>query len=183
MHSNVWGPCGIPYIDDYRWFVSYMVYLMHNNNEVFSCFRSFYKMLENQFNVKIKILRSDNGMEYSKHLFQNYLDDHGIYMWIFRHKIVPERKNQDPRQVAKFLLFATNVHTNYPNIVLSGTYERLCKQLSTWLEKLISSYDNTMFPKLFGCTRLVHDHKRTNDKLHTYAINSMFIGYSFSKRT
>ena len=40
------------------------VYLMREKSEVERIFKEFYRMIENQFQTKISILRSDNGTEY-----------------------------------------------------------------------------------------------------------------------
>lgn len=72
-HSNVWGLAPIASLFSYNYIVTFMddfscytwVYLLKPKGDVFSNFTSFHKMVETQFDTKIKILHSDNGGEYS----------------------------------------------------------------------------------------------------------------------
>ncbi|CAK9151194.1 unnamed protein product [Ilex paraguariensis] len=72
FHSDVWGPSKVTTMSGKRWFVIfiddhthlYWIYLMREKSEVKKLFKDFYNMIENQFQTKISILRSDNGMEY-----------------------------------------------------------------------------------------------------------------------
>lgn len=69
FHSDVWRPSKITTISQKRWFVTFIddhtclcwIFLMKEKSEVESVFKNFYKMIENQFQTKISILRSDNG--------------------------------------------------------------------------------------------------------------------------
>ena len=72
FHSDVWGPSRVTTVSGKRWFVTFIddhtrlcwVYLMHKKSEVATIFQNFYNMIENQFQTKASILRSDNGTEY-----------------------------------------------------------------------------------------------------------------------
>lgn len=46
------------------------VYLMTTKSEVEMCFQVFHKMISNQFEAKIKVLRSNKGSEYKEKNFQ-----------------------------------------------------------------------------------------------------------------
>lgn len=86
VHSNVWGPAPITYLFGFCYFVTFVddfckttwVYLLKSNSEVFSIFPVFHKMVETQFDTKVKILHSDNGGEYMSGAFSSYLTIHGI---------------------------------------------------------------------------------------------------------
>jgi hypothetical protein len=51
---------------------------MKHKGEVLSKFQQFKSLAENQSNMKIKALRSDNGGEYTGREFQKFCGDHGI---------------------------------------------------------------------------------------------------------
>jgi len=51
---------------------------MKNRYELFSIFQMFYNEIKNQFQISIRILRSDNGHEYLSHSFKNVMASHGI---------------------------------------------------------------------------------------------------------
>nr|CAN71679.1 hypothetical protein VITISV_015841 [Vitis vinifera] len=47
-------------------------------DEVNLLFKKFHKMIETQYNAKVRVLRSDNGGEYQSSDLQKYLEGHGI---------------------------------------------------------------------------------------------------------
>ena len=38
--------------------------MIKGKNEVLQCFQDFHKLVKNQFNEKVRIIRTDNGKEY-----------------------------------------------------------------------------------------------------------------------
>lgn len=72
VHSYVWGPNHTISQFGHHWFVTFIdcysrvtwVYLMHTKSQVFSCFKNFHKIVATQFDAKIRVLRSDNDIEY-----------------------------------------------------------------------------------------------------------------------
>ena len=64
------------FIDDatkYTW-----VYFLKTKDEVFAKFVEWKTLVEKQFNKCVKIIRSDNGGEYTSTNFANYLRKEGI---------------------------------------------------------------------------------------------------------
>ena len=51
---------------------------MHEKSEVEKIFQQFYSMIENQFQTKIKILRTDNGTEYFNQYLEKILNEKGV---------------------------------------------------------------------------------------------------------
>ncbi|KAJ9697399.1 hypothetical protein PVL29_009289 [Vitis rotundifolia] len=86
MHSDVWGPSKVPTLSGSRWFVTFIddctrmtwLCLMKTKDEVNLLFKKFHKMIETQYNAKVRVLRSDNGGEYQSSDLQKYLEEHGI---------------------------------------------------------------------------------------------------------
>ncbi|XP_043717647.1 uncharacterized protein LOC122665558 [Telopea speciosissima] len=90
------------------------VYLMHSKSDVFTRFRLFHKMVQTQFDAKVKILRSDNGKEYMDGAFRTYLDTYGIIHQTScvdtpAQNGVAERKNIHLLEVVRSLMFAMHV--------------------------------------------------------------------------
>ena len=52
--------------------------LMKTKDEVNLLFQNFHKMIETQYNAKVRVLRSDNGGEYQSFDLEKYLEGHGI---------------------------------------------------------------------------------------------------------
>ena len=72
IHYDVWGPSKVPTLSGSRWFVTFIddytkmtwLCLMKTKNEVNLLFQNFHKMIETQYNAKVRVIRSDNGGEY-----------------------------------------------------------------------------------------------------------------------
>ena len=72
IHSDVWGPSKVLTLSGSRWFVTFIddytrmtwLCLMKNKDEVNLLFQNFHRMIETQYNAKVRVLRSDNGGEY-----------------------------------------------------------------------------------------------------------------------
>ena len=79
-------------------------------SEVFSVFKQFKAFVENQSNLSIKILRFDNGMEYTSSQFVEFCSTAGIKCQLTspytpQQNGVSERKNQTIMEMAMCLLF------------------------------------------------------------------------------
>ena len=82
VHTHVWGPSQVASIGGSRYFVAFIddysrmvwIYYVKNKTDVFTKFVEFKKMVENQCNRKIKMLRSDGGTEYMSNEFDNFLN-------------------------------------------------------------------------------------------------------------
>jgi hypothetical protein len=69
VHCDLWVPCFIPYYDGFKYFLTLVdcftrstwLYLLPTEADTKRNIESFANLVENQFNRKIKILRSDNG--------------------------------------------------------------------------------------------------------------------------
>ncbi|KAA0050638.1 Beta-galactosidase [Cucumis melo var. makuwa] len=86
LTGDVWGPSKITTSSGKRWFVTFIddhtrliwVFLVSDKSEVTSVFQDFYNIVETQFNIKIAILRSDNGREFPNHTPNEFLSSKGI---------------------------------------------------------------------------------------------------------
>ncbi|PKU59087.1 Retrovirus-related Pol polyprotein from transposon TNT 1-94 [Dendrobium catenatum] len=86
IHTDVWGPTAFPSTDGYRYYIIFIddhtrftwIYFLHAKHQVLATFRHFCKMVHTQFHTTPKILRSDDGGEYTSHAFKTFLQDHGI---------------------------------------------------------------------------------------------------------
>lgn len=75
-----WGPGLVISLFGYRYFVIFVTdysraiwnYLLKSKNEVLLIFQ-FYKLVETQFDTKLKVFYTDNGGEYMSHAFSSYL--------------------------------------------------------------------------------------------------------------
>ena len=83
---DVWGSSKVPTLSGSRWFVTFIddctrmtrLCLMNTKDEVNLLFQKFHKMIETQYNAKVRVLCSDNGGEYKSSNLQKYLERHDI---------------------------------------------------------------------------------------------------------
>ncbi|GJU01054.1 ribonuclease H-like domain-containing protein [Tanacetum coccineum] len=69
VHLDLWGPYRVHSREGYRYFLTIVddysravwVYIVKTKDEVFDVFVSYINLIHNQFNIKIKTVRSDNG--------------------------------------------------------------------------------------------------------------------------
>ena len=59
------------------------MFLLKKKFETFNCFQIFKEFTENEIDMKIKCLRSDNGGEFVSKEFNKYCDDNGIKRHFF----------------------------------------------------------------------------------------------------
>ena len=86
VHIDVCGPMPVPSFGGSRYFVTFIddysrhtfVYFMKNKSEVLEKFKEFNSCAVNGTGKPIKILRSDNGGEYSSKEFESFLKKNGI---------------------------------------------------------------------------------------------------------
>ncbi|RVW41005.1 Retrovirus-related Pol polyprotein from transposon TNT 1-94 [Vitis vinifera] len=198
VHSDVWGPCPVTSQTGFRYFVTFVddfsrmtwIYFMKNRSEVFSHFCAFSAEIKTQYDVSVKILRSDNGKEYVSNSFQNYMSHNGILHQTScvdtpSQNGVAERKNRHLLETARALMFQMKVPKQFwadavstacflinrmPTVVLKGDipYKAIHPQKSLF----------PLAPRIFGCTCYVRDTRPFVTKLDPKALQCVFLGYS-----
>jgi transposase InsO family protein len=63
-------------VDDYSRYT--WTFFLYDKSEVANCFKNFKKRAQNEFEVKIKKIRSDNGKEFDNTNIEAYCDEIGI---------------------------------------------------------------------------------------------------------
>jgi transposase InsO family protein len=117
IHSYVCGPMPSSSISGYVYYVSFIddyscktwIYFLKSKDEVFSKFKEFKALIENLFERNIKILKSDNGGEYTSKDFVNFCKDVGIKRELTtpynpQKNSVVEQKNKTIMEVVKTMI-------------------------------------------------------------------------------
>jgi transposase InsO family protein len=86
LHMNLFGPItyrsiggnsyALVVVDDYSGYT--WVFFLGDKSNVFSIFKRFAKRAENEFDFKIKKIRSDNGSEFKNSRIEDYCDEKGV---------------------------------------------------------------------------------------------------------
>ena len=152
-------------------------------------------MVQNQFNSKIQVLKSDNAKEYFTSSLSTYVQNHGIIhisscVDTPQQNGVAERKNRHLLEVARCLMFSSNV-LNYfwGEAILTATYliNRMPSRVLTFQsprQLFLKQFPHTRVAssdlplKVFGCTTFVHVYPQNRSKFAPRANKCIFLGYS-----
>ncbi|KAL0744686.1 hypothetical protein Bca101_100787 [Brassica carinata] len=200
VHSDVWtAPCLSR--ESYKYFVTFIdekskytwITLIKTKDSVLEAFKNFQCYVTNQYNAKLKIFRSDNGGEYTSRLFKQHLAQHGILHqtscpYTPQQNGVAERKNRHLMEVARSMMFQSNVPKRYwSDAVMSACY--LINRIPTRVLQDQSPFEvlNKIKPflnhlRVFGCVSYVMVPGEMRNKLEPKSIRTMFIGYSSSQK-
>uniref|UniRef100_A0ACD5YBP3 Uncharacterized protein n=1 Tax=Avena sativa TaxID=4498 RepID=A0ACD5YBP3_AVESA len=126
VHADVWGPSrktsigGANYmltiIDDYSRKV--WPYFLKHKSDVFDAFKKWKVMVEKQTEKKVKVLRTDNGMEFCSNEFEEFCSNDGMV----RHHTIPytpqqngvaERMNRTIISRARCMLSNAGMHRRF----------------------------------------------------------------------
>ena len=83
---DVWGPSKVNCLSGARWFISFInncsrttwVYLLKGKSETIPILQKFYKMVQTQFGVQVRVIRSNNGTEYFNESLSTFFTQNGI---------------------------------------------------------------------------------------------------------
>ena len=81
VHSDICGPMSVASLSNNVYFALFIddfsrmtwVYFLKTKSQVLSVFKSFKKMVEAQSGQKVKVLKTDNGGEYTSKEFNVFL--------------------------------------------------------------------------------------------------------------
>jgi transposase InsO family protein len=166
---------------------------MKSKKEVNMLFQKFNKMICTQYNVKVRVLRSDNGGEYLSSEFRQYLEAQGIVHQTTcpdtpQQNGVAERKNRHLLEVVRALLIEAHMPLSYWGEALTSAVYLINRipsstidfqtPLQVFTEAVIAPIVPNLTPRVFGCVAYVHLHKHQRSKLAPRALRCIFVGYA-----
>jgi transposase InsO family protein len=171
-----------------------MVVFNEKRFELPRIFFTFYNEIFVQFNKRIKILQSDNTLEYTQLVVDSFCVDRGIIHQTScprtsQQNGVVERKHRHLLDVARTLLFHMHVPKHFWGDAVLTACRLINRMPSVFLnnKSLFSLLypDCAPFlltPRLFGCVAFVHVLDHDCDKLSPRARKCIFLGYSCTQK-
>jgi hypothetical protein len=176
----------VPLIDDYSrktW-----VYFLKSKDEVFGKFKQFKALIENLSERKIKILRSDNGREYTSKEFINFCKDVRIKMELTttynpQQNGVAERKNRTIMEAVKTMIHDQDLlmqlweEASRTTVYVKNKLSHSALGFKTPENMFSEKKPEVSHLKIFGCLVFVHVPKEKRTKLDPSGKKGIFVGY------
>ena len=179
------------FVDDYTRYI--WVYVLRNKSDVFKQFTEWMAMAEQLTGKRLKVLRSDNGGEYTSSEFEKYLKQNGVIHQLTVPKCpeqngIAERLNRTlvemvhsmlassilpPRFWAEALNTATYLRNRCPSRAVEG---------KTPFELLTGAKPKVGHLRIFGCAAYCHIPDDERHKLDFKSRKCIFLSYSENRK-
>ena len=197
VHSDVCGPMQTKSHGGNRYFVTFIddksrftaVYFMQRKDQVFEKFKEYEAMVTNVTGKNIKILRSDNGGEYTSKVFVDYLRKKGIQRQLTiprtpQQNGVAERMNRTIQEAARSMMHNAGLEYGFwgeaveTAVILRNRSPTVAVENMTPYENFMGKKPDVSNLKVFGCNAYMHIAKETRKKWDPKSKKCIFIGYS-----
>ncbi|GJZ52107.1 serine carboxypeptidase S28 family protein [Tanacetum coccineum] len=159
VHIDIWGPYKVPTNGNFRYFLTIVddfsratwTYFLEKKLDSFKFLTTFCKFVQTQFDSKVKVIRSDNALEFLKGLLGPYLTEQGI-----KHQTsCVDRPQQNGRVKRKHMHLleiarALRFHSHLP--------------LEFWGDLLLKKKPDYQNLRVFGCLAMASIPDRKADK-------------------
>lgn len=196
IHSDLCGPMSVSSFSGARYLLTFIDdftrmtfgYFIKTKDEVLPVFKIFKTLVENQANLKIKILRSDNGREYVNKQFQIYLQEHGIehqttVPYSPQQNGVAERANRTIMESGRCMLQDAGLDRRFwaealnTSIFIKNKSPSKAVRGTTPEEKWSGNKVNLSNLRIFGCAAYSMIPKEKRKKLDAKSKLYIFVGY------
>jgi len=193
VHVDIWGPCAIPSLLAYRYFLTIVddhsrftwLYPMCNKSETRKSLTNFVAYVKNQFGKTIKVVRSDNKPEFN---MVDYFDAAGIVHQTScvetpEQNGIVERKHQHLMNVTRALLFRSKVPAQFWYHAVSHAAYLINRIPAPFLknaspfEKLYDKEPDLRNVRVFGCLCYSSTLIANRNKLDPRATIGIFLGF------
>jgi hypothetical protein len=201
IHSYVCGPMTVASLNGYLFYVLFIddhskktwIYFLKNKDGVLAKFQEFKAQVENLTRRKIKVLRSDNGGEYTSKEFVSFCLEVGIkreltVLYNSQQNGVTERKNITIIEATKAMIHDQSLpmtlwaeacmttlyvqnrspHQILKNITPEEAFTKVKPQIGHFI--------------IFGCPMYLHVPKEKRSKLEPSGRKGTFVGYNESSK-
>ena len=194
VHSDICGPMKTPSLSGAKYFLTFVddkthyiwIYVLKHKSEPFSKFLEWKAQVELESSLKLKVLRTDNGGEYTSTEFNEYLKREGI-----KHELsvpknpeqngVAERFNRTLIEAVRAMLSSSSLpHKFWAEALSTAVYLKNRSYTKAVINMTPHEAWNGRRPsvkhlRVFGCTAYSHIPKDERSKLDPKA---RLLGYS-----
>jgi transposase InsO family protein len=201
LHMDLFGPIayisigGSKYclviVDDYSCFT--WVFFLQEKSQTQETLKRFLRRAQNEFGLKIKRIRSDNGMEFKNSQIEGFLKEEGIkhefsYPYTPQQNGVVERKNRTLLDMARTMLYEYNTLDRFwAKAINTACYSinrlylhRILKKTS--YELLTGKNPNVSYFRVFGSKCFILIKRGRNSKFAPKAVEGFLLGYDSNTR-
>jgi transposase InsO family protein len=196
LHMDLFGPVayisiggnkyGLIIFDDYSRFT--WVFFLHDKSVVQETFKKFAKRAQNEFETKIKKVRSDNGTEFKNTNIEDFLEEEGIghefsVPYTPQQNGIVERKNRTLIEAARTMLDEYKVSDQFWAEAINTACHAinrlyLHKVLNkTAYELLLGKKPNVSYFRVFGSKCFILNKKPKNSKFESKVDEGFLLGY------
>jgi transposase InsO family protein len=201
LHMDLFGPIayisiggnkyGLVIIDYYSRFT--WVFFLHDKSETQVVLKKFLKRAQNEFDGKIKKIRSDNGTEFNNTQVEDYLDEEGIkYEFLApytpQQNGVAERKNMTLIEMTRTMLDEYKPSDRFwAEAVNTACHTSKCLYIHKLLKKtpyelLIGNKSNVSYFRVFGSKCYVLQKRSNSSKFAPKVYEGFMLGYDLNSR-
>ena len=177
----------LTFTDDFSRYT--FVYFLKNKSEVPQCFKEFVTMAEKQTGKSVKVLRSDNGTEYTNNAMSSFLKDKGIVRQLTapyapQQNGVSERKNRTIVESARCMLhYAGLLYKFWAEAVNNAVYVLNATSTTSLngkvpFEVFYGKKSSVSHYRTFGCDCYAFISKEKRTKWAPKSCKCYFLGYS-----
>ena len=166
-----------------------MCFFLHDKADTYDIFKKFITRAENEFELKVKKVRSDNGSEFRNTRVEEWCDEKGIKhefstKYTLEQNGLVERKNRTLIDMARSMLSEYNVlHSFWAKAINTACHTSnmlYCHRLhnKTPYELLIGRKPNISYFRVFGCKCYILKKGTRLSKFQSKCDEGFLLGYS-----
>jgi transposase InsO family protein len=202
LHMDLFGPVayliiggsnyGLVIVDDYSRFT--WVFFLQDKSETQEALKHFLRRAQNEFELKVKKIRSDNGSELKNLQVEEYLEEIGIKHefsapYMLQQNCVVERRNRTLIDMARTMLGEYKTQERFSSEVVNTTFHainrlylhRLLKK--TAYELFIGNKPNVSYFRVFGSKSYILVKKGRHSKFAPKAVEGFLLGYDSNTKS
>jgi transposase InsO family protein len=197
LHMDLFGPVayisiggnkyGLVIVDDYSRFT--WVFFLHEKSVVQDTFKKFAKRAQNEFETKIKKVRSDNGTKFKNTNIEEFLEEEGLghefsVPYTPQQNGIVERQNRTLIEAARTMLDEYKVSDQFWAEAINTACHAINRLYlhkilnKTAYELLLGKKPNVSYFRVFGSKCFILNKKPKNSKFASKVDEGFLLGYA-----